>query len=172
MHEQGLARNAFRTCMVYVLRETIDVHVSRCAADRDKASALCFSRRPLKTDPWKLAQVPALNFYTLMAVSGTELLHFNGRFDCFELLCVKTTADVGQVKLKDDFDGYIWISAQCTQYRDADNALIMTLIQTHKRFKRIIFIRTKTQSANFLGNPFYHATERHLTDKRWKTMKN
>ena len=79
--------------MVYVLRETIDVRVSRCAADRDKASALCFSRRPLKTDPSKLAQVPALNF--LMAVSIA--LSY----------CVSRplpTSD-GSNKLKDDFDG-------------------------------------------------------------------
>ena len=37
-------------------------------------------------------------------------------------------------------------------------------IQTHKRFKRTLFIRTKTQSANFRGNPLYQATKRHLNN--------
>ena len=36
-------------------------------------------------------------------------------------------------------------------------------IQTYKRFKRTLFIRTKTQSANFGGIPLYQATKRHLT---------
>ena len=35
-------------------------------------------------------------------------------------------------------------------------------IQTHKRFKRTLFIRTKTQSANFRGNPVCQATEQRL----------
>ena len=32
-------------------------------------------------------------------------------------------------------------------------------LQAHKRFKRTLFIRTKTQSANFRGNLFYQATK-------------
>ena len=32
-------------------------------------------------------------------------------------------------------------------------------IQTHKRFKQMLFIRTKTQSANFQGDLFYQATK-------------
>ena len=31
-------------------------------------------------------------------------------------------------------------------------------IKTHKRFKRTLFIRTKTQPANFWGNSLYQAT--------------
>ena len=40
----------------------------------------------------------------------------------------------------------------------------VNVIQTHKRFKRTLFIRTKTQSANFRGNRPCQATERHLTN--------
>ena len=44
---------------------------------------------------------------------------------------------------------------------------IGTLIQTHERFKRTLFIRTKTQSANYLlgrkhSLQIYPATKRHL----------
>ena len=49
------------------------------------------------------------------------------------------------------------------------------LIQTHERFERTLFIRTKTQSANFRGNPLYissYKTTLKQTVKRWKTMKN
>ena len=31
--------------------------------------------------------------------------------------------------------------------------------QTHKRFRRTLFIRTKTQSADFQGNPLCQATK-------------
>ena len=41
----------------------------------------------------------------------------------------------------------------------------------NKRFKRTLFIRTKTQSANFRGNPLWQATKRHLTFNRWKRWK-
>ena len=37
-------------------------------------------------------------------------------------------------------------------------------IQTHKRFRRTLFIRTKTQSANFWANPLCQATKRHLNN--------
>ena len=37
--------------------------------------------------------------------------------------------------------------------------------QRHKRFKRKLFIRQKTQNVNFQGNPLYQATKR-LTSKR------
>ena len=35
-------------------------------------------------------------------------------------------------------------------------------IQTHIRFKRTLFIRTKTQSESFGGNPLYQPTKRHF----------
>ena len=46
-------------------------------------------------------------------------------------------------------------------------------IQTHKRFKRKLFIKTRTQPPNFRGSPVYRATKRHLNNsltlkKRWK----
>ena len=44
---------------------------------------------------------------------------------------------------------------------------LMTMIfrrQTHKRFKRTLFIKTETQSANFRGNPRCQATKRHLSN--------
>ena len=37
----------------------------------------------------------------------------------------------------------------------------MNMTQTHKRFKGTLFIRTKTPSANFRGNPLYKSTKRH-----------
>ena len=37
-------------------------------------------------------------------------------------------------------------------------------IQTHKRLRRTLFIRTKTQSANVPGNPLCQATKRHLNN--------
>ena len=36
--------------------------------------------------------------------------------------------------------------------------------QTHERFKRTLFIRTKTHSANFRGYRLYQATKRHLNN--------
>ena len=36
---------------------------------------------------------------------------------------------------------------------------------SHKRFKRTLFIRTKTHSANIRGNPISQATKQHLTVK-------
>ena len=54
-------------------------------------------------------------------------------------------------------------------------------IKTHKRFKKTktkkntLFIRRKTQHANFRGNPLYQATKRHsnksLTEKKKKKKK-
>ena len=40
----------------------------------------------------------------------------------------------------------------------------VNVIQTHKRFTRTLFIRTKTQSANFRVNRLRQATKRHLTN--------
>ena len=37
-------------------------------------------------------------------------------------------------------------------------------IQTHKRFKRTLFIRTKTQHANFRGTSLYQATKLRLNN--------
>ena len=37
-------------------------------------------------------------------------------------------------------------------------------VQTHTRFKRTLFIRTKTQPAHFRSNPLYQATKRHLNN--------
>jgi len=39
-------------------------------------------------------------------------------------------------------------------------------IKTYKSFKTTLFNRTKTQFANFRGNPLYQATKRHLTMKK------
>ena len=39
-------------------------------------------------------------------------------------------------------------------------------IQTDKWLKRMLFIRTETQSANVQGNPLYQATKQHLTVKQ------
>ena len=36
--------------------------------------------------------------------------------------------------------------------------------QTHKRIKRTLFIRTKTQSANYRGNPLCESTKLHLNN--------
>ena len=38
----------------------------------------------------------------------------------------------------------------------------LNVIQTHTRFKRTLFIRTKTQSEHFWGNTLYQATKQHL----------
>ena len=43
-------------------------------------------------------------------------------------------------------------------------------IQTDERFKRTLFIRTKTQPAIFRGNPLYQAIKRHLNNIQ--TVKN
>ena len=40
--------------------------------------------------------------------------------------------------------------------------LSLNVIQIHKKFKRTLFIRTKTQSAHFWGNTPYQATKQHL----------
>ena len=50
---------------------------------------------------------------------------------------------------------------------------LVVKIQTHKRFKITLFIRSQTQYANLRGNPLYQATKRHLIkrlngEKRWK----
>ena len=37
-------------------------------------------------------------------------------------------------------------------------------IQTHERFKRTLFIRTKTKPANCRGNPLCQATKRHSSE--------
>ena len=47
---------------------------------------------------------------------------------------------------------------------------ILKSIQTHERLERMLFIRTKTQHANFRGNPIYQATKRHLNNSY--TMKD
>ena len=48
------------------------------------------------------------------------------------------------------------------QEEDSFNPLVK--IQTHERFNRTLFIRTKTQSANFRGNPLRQATKRYLNN--------
>ena len=50
--------------------------------------------------------------------------------------------------------------------------MFLKKIQTHKRFKRALISPTKTQSANFRGNPLYQATKQQPTVKQWKKKKN
>ena len=38
-------------------------------------------------------------------------------------------------------------------------------IQTHKMFKRTLFIRGKEKNANFRGNPLYQATKQHPNNR-------
>ena len=66
------------------------------------------------------------------------------------------------------------INSHCVQKTAKAKKLSPSLreIQTHKRLQRTLCIMTKTQSANFRGNPLYQATKRHLTVKRRKTVKN
>ena len=47
---------------------------------------------------------------------------------------------------------------------DGDATFVFGKIQTHKRFKRMLFTRTQTQSANCPANPLYQATKRHLNN--------
>ena len=55
--------------------------------------------------------------------------------------------------------GYVLFYLLCLS--DRSFLLNLFLIQTWKRFKITLFIRTKTQSANFWGNPLLQATKRH-----------
>ena len=55
---------------------------------------------------------------------------------------------------------------------DSDDATsVFGKIQTHKRFKRMLFIRTQTRSANCPGNPLYQATKRHLNGEKRRRKK-
>ena len=45
-----------------------------------------------------------------------------------------------------------------------DIIVIFNKIQRHKSFKRTLFIKTKTQSANVRGDPLYQATKRNLNN--------
>ena len=53
----------------------------------------------------------------------------------------------------------------------SQDRLFWSKIQIHKRFKRTLFIRTKTHSANIRGNPISQATKQHLTVKGEKWCK-
>ena len=48
----------------------------------------------------------------------------------------------------------------------------MIIDHTHERFKRMLVIRTKHNTANLGGNPLYEATKQYLMVKWWKTAKN
>ena len=42
----------------------------------------------------------------------------------------------------------------------------LSKLRTHEKFKRTLFIQTKTQSANFRGNPLYQATKQQLNENK------
>ena len=80
----------------------------------------------------------------------------------FPPLSVTTQIDQGKLTEKETTSLLLNPSHTPLHWRTRGRPTNADKIQTHKRFKRTLFIKTKTQSANFWGNPLCQATKRHF----------